>query len=114
MMPGMPGAMPGMPPDMTAAQPMLPPATTAEQEPDSGLPMPDHAAMAEPEAPAEAQSEEVPIIAAGGEYVIPPEKVQEIGGGDLDRGHEILDAFVKLVRKQHVKTLRKLPPPKVN
>lgn len=53
----------------------------------------------------------VPIIAAGGEYVIPPEKVLEIGGGDVDHGHEVLDKWVVDQRKKLVNTLKKLPPP---
>lgn len=53
----------------------------------------------------------VPIMAAGGEYVITPEKVAEIGGGDLDAGHKILDQWVVANRKKHIKTLSKLPGP---
>jgi hypothetical protein len=53
-----------------------------------------------------------PIIAAGGEYVLDPDQVAQVGGGDLTRGHEILDQFVKQVRQQHIQTLRKLPGPK--
>lgn len=52
-----------------------------------------------------------PIIAAGGEYVIPPEVVADIGGGDVDLGHKVLDSWVLKVRKQHIKTLQKLPGP---
>lgn len=55
--------------------------------------------------------EEVPVIAAGGEYILHPEQVMAVGGGDLDRGHEILDSFVKRVRSQTIKTLKKLPGP---
>jgi hypothetical protein len=54
----------------------------------------------------------VPIIAAGGEFVIPPEKVREIGGGDIDKGHRILDHWVLTERKKHIKTLKNLKPPK--
>jgi len=54
------------------------------------------------------------IIAAGGEFVVPPEKVAQIGGGDMDRGHNLLDAFVRHVRKKTIKTLRKLPGPKLS
>ena len=54
----------------------------------------------------------VPIVAAGGEYVIPPEDVVHIGGGDLDHGHKILDAFVKKMRQKTIKTLQNLPGPK--
>ena len=54
----------------------------------------------------------VPIIAANGEFVISPEKVREIGGGDIDRGHKILDAWILATRKKHIKTLKGLRPPK--
>jgi hypothetical protein len=54
----------------------------------------------------------VPIVAAGGEYVIPPEDVVHIGGGDLDHGHKILDSFVKKMRQKTIKTLQGLPGPK--
>ena len=54
----------------------------------------------------------VPIVAAGGEYVIPPEDVVHIGGGDLDHGHQILDEFVKRYRAKTIKTLKALPGPK--
>jgi hypothetical protein len=54
----------------------------------------------------------VPIVAAGGEYVIAPEDVVDLGGGDLDHGHQVLDSFVKKMRAKTVETLRKLPGPK--
>ena len=54
----------------------------------------------------------VDIMAAGGEFVVPPEKVAEIGGGDVQRGHEVLDAMIAQTRKKTIKTLRKLPGPK--
>lgn len=53
----------------------------------------------------------VPINAAGGEFVIPPEVVSTIGGGDIKRGHEILDQWVMGRRKEHIKALRGLPGP---
>lgn len=53
----------------------------------------------------------VPIIAAGGEFVIPPEAVKAFGNGDLQRGHELLDQFVLNKRAELVKTLSKLPGP---
>jgi hypothetical protein len=52
-----------------------------------------------------------PIAASGGEFVIPPAEVKRRGGGNLARGHQILDAFVKEMRKQHIATLQKLPGP---
>lgn len=54
----------------------------------------------------------VPIVAAGGEYVIAPEDVVSIGEGNLDEGHKILDSFVKKMRAKTVETLKKLPGPK--
>lgn len=54
----------------------------------------------------------VPIVAAGGEYVISPEEVERIGNGSMDDGHKILDAFVKKMRKKTIRTLQSLPGPK--
>jgi len=54
----------------------------------------------------------VPIVAAGGEYVIPPDVVSRLGNGDMDVGHRELDDFVIKMRSKTVKTLRKLPGPK--
>jgi len=54
----------------------------------------------------------VPIIAAGGEYVLSPEQVMNVGKGDLDTGHRVLDEFVKRMRAITIKTLKKLPGPK--
>ena len=53
----------------------------------------------------------VPCIVAGGEYIIPPEIVEELGDGDIDKGHAALDAFVKSTRRALTKKLRSLPPP---
>lgn len=57
-------------------------------------------------------TDSVPIVAAGGEYVISPEDVVHIGKGSLDHGHKILDAFVKKMREKTIKTLQRLPGPK--
>jgi hypothetical protein len=57
----------------------------------------------------------VKIIAAGGEYIVGPHTVQNhpsLGAGDMKHGHEVLDAFVKHVRKHTTKTLKGLPGPK--
>lgn len=53
----------------------------------------------------------VPIIAAGGEYVLTPEQVAKIGKGDVDFGHKILDHWVVETRKKHIKKLASLAPP---
>lgn len=57
-------------------------------------------------------TDNVAIIAAGGEHVISPEEVARIGKGSLDDGHKILDHFVKMVRAGTIKKLSGLPGPK--
>ena len=57
------------------------------------------------------ESHHVPIIAAGGEIVIPPDKIIA-RFGDLAKGHKALDKWVISTRKKHVKTLKNLKPPK--
>jgi hypothetical protein len=37
--------------------------------------------------------------------------VKRRGGGNLNKGHRLLDAWVKDQRNQHIKTLQKLPGP---
>ena len=54
----------------------------------------------------------VPIVAAGGEYVLSPDEVLWAGGGDLDAGHKKLDDFVNGTRAELIKTLKALPGPK--
>lgn len=54
----------------------------------------------------------VPIVAAGGEYVITPHEVEAIGDGDMDRGHKALDSFIKKMRAKTIQTLKNLPGPK--
>lgn len=56
--------------------------------------------------------EQVPIVAAGGEYVLTPGQVTRLGRGNIDQGHAILDAFVKKMRAKTIATLKKLPGPK--
>jgi hypothetical protein len=58
------------------------------------------------------QKDAVPIIAAKGEFVIHPSHVKKIGGGDIKKGHDILDHLVKDIRAKAVKTMSKLPGPK--
>ena len=66
----------------------------------------------EPEKASGGPTGSVPIVAAGGEYVIHPKDVTRIGEGSMDDGHKILDEFVKQMRAKTVKTLQKLPGPK--
>src|SRR5258705_1347149 len=60
----------------------------------------------------ETETAPTPIIAAGGEYILSPEQVAQLGGGHIDAGPKILDQFVMNVRKQHINTLKTLKPPK--
>ena len=53
----------------------------------------------------------VPVVVAGGEFIISPADVRMIGGGDIKKGHRILDAWVKHIQKEHAKTIAKLPAP---
>jgi hypothetical protein len=55
--------------------------------------------------------EATPIMASSGEFVVPPDEVKRRGGGNLNKGHKIFDAWVKSLRNQHVKTLKTLPGP---
>lgn len=54
----------------------------------------------------------VPILAAGGEYVISPQDVRRIGGGNERRGHQVLDKWVVGERSKIVKKMKSLPGPK--
>lgn len=56
-------------------------------------------------------TDQVPIIAAGGEIVIPPDRIMD-RFGDLDHGHKALDEWVVNTRANHIKTLKNLKPPK--
>lgn len=52
------------------------------------------------------------IVAAGGEFVLSPEDVAAVGGGDVERGHAILDSFVKQIRSKTIRQLKRLPGPR--
>lgn len=54
----------------------------------------------------------VPIVVAGGEYLLEPDQVEKVGDGDLTKGHNSLDMWVKSGRKKHITLLKSLPPPK--
>lgn len=59
-----------------------------------------------------AQGGEVPIKVSDGEFLVPPEKVAELGGGDMNHAHDILDRIVELKRKENIAHLMSLPPPR--
>lgn len=54
----------------------------------------------------------VPVMVAGGEYIVHPDIVAHIGEGSHRKGHRILDTMVKNVRHHTIKTLKGLPAPK--
>lgn len=53
----------------------------------------------------------VDVNLSHGEFRILPEDVIAIGGGDRERGHEILDKFILHVRNKQINKLKKLPGP---
>jgi hypothetical protein len=52
------------------------------------------------------------ILAAGGELIVPPHRVYEIGGGNMKRGHERLDEMIRRIRKHAAEFLKHAPAPK--
>lgn len=54
----------------------------------------------------------VPIVAASGEFVVHPSAVQHLGGGDQEKGHKVLNGFIKHVREKTAKKMMSLPGPK--
>ena len=61
---------------------------------------------------AQSEGEPVPVVLAGGEYVLPPKWVAWAGDGDMETGHRVLDKFVVKFREKLVKTLKGLPGPR--
>jgi hypothetical protein len=61
--------------------------------------------------PADGGDQDVPIYAAGGEFVVHPDDVADAGGGDHKHGYAAMDAWVKAERAELIKTLRNLPGP---
>ena len=53
----------------------------------------------------------VPILAAGGEFIVHPEHVARWGNGDLEKGHRALDKLVLAIRARTIKEMSKLAPP---
>lgn len=70
-------------------------------------------AFVEPPAPrADGGAGPTRIIAAGGEYLVRPEAVKRLGGGNMKNGHKILDHFVVHARNKTADEMKKLPGPK--
>lgn len=53
----------------------------------------------------------VPIRISDGEFIISPDHVAELGGGDIDHGHAILSAFVKHTRAKTINHLKTVSDP---
>lgn len=53
----------------------------------------------------------IPVIVAGGEYIVDPEEIKT-KFGDLAHGHQSLDHMVGEVRRREIQRLRTAPPPK--
>lgn len=53
----------------------------------------------------------VPVNLSHGEFVVHPADVAALGGGDIKRGHEVLDKFIIHVRDKYQKKLKNLPGP---
>jgi len=60
---------------------------------------------------AQSQGKPVDCITAGGEYVISPRMAKKFGHGDMAYGHKLLDHISMHIRKDHISTLKNLPPP---
>lgn len=54
----------------------------------------------------------MPIIAAGGEFVVPPDAVNRVGDGDTAKGHKRLHEMVRRIRDHTAKRVKVLPKPK--
>jgi hypothetical protein len=57
---------------------------------------------------------QIPIVAAGGEYIVHPSAVSAVGGGDIRKGHSILDKMVRSKRIRTAKHMQQLPGPRMN
>ena len=84
-------------------------ATTMRKGP--GAPPPPRAMSDSGGARGKGTGAPVDVMTAGGEYVVPPDVVARIGGGNLDRGHETLDKLIMKWRQDHIRTLKTLKPP---
>ena len=72
----------------------------------SPMKMPKMAGMAKGGA-----ADKVKCALSDGEWVCPPEIVKQIGGGDQEKGHKILDHLILHLRHQAIETLKTLPGP---
>jgi hypothetical protein len=54
----------------------------------------------------------VPVMVAGGEFIVSPAAVTRVGRGDIRAGHDALDHWVKMERRKIIMKLKSLPGPK--
>jgi hypothetical protein len=54
---------------------------------------------------------QTPVALSHGEFVATPKHAMMWGRGDIKRGHRIFDSWVKMMREEQIKKLKKLPPP---
>lgn len=87
---------------------MFPPShiRSAPPHPPHGVKVKKEAAGGAPD-----NNRDVPIIAAGGEHVLSPDRIAS-RFPNINQGHDELDNFVRQIRKQEIERLRKAPPPK--
>lgn len=94
-----------MPPPPAAAQTAQPTPLSDQQSQQTGMQPAQQAARGG------AKQDTVPILAAGGEFIIAPEHVARWGDGDVEKGHRALDKFVIETRAKIIKEMRRLKPP---
>jgi hypothetical protein len=70
-----------------------------------------HGGMGHNQGPSMDDDELVPIVTAGGECLVDPEFVRELGKGDPELGKKKLSNSVLSVRKHVISHLQKLPRP---
>ena len=91
----------GVTPPRGGARPNIPPPPRIQEQAKGGTTRP---LVSGPKG-------KVPVLLANGEYLISPDIVARLGGGDVKRGHRLLDRFVLKAREKTIGELKKLPPP---
>ncbi len=99
-------------PKLGRAGPGLPHAPAPYREPAISNPLSSVAHVAAGGKMPDHEGEPVEVMLAHGEMILYPHHVKHLGGGDLKRGHKVLDAFSMAVRKKTIQDLKRLPPPK--
>lgn len=110
--------MPAAPTPTQTAQPtpLSPAQSQQQQQPTPTMQAPQVAQQAPQQTAATGgamrpKRDTVPILAAGGEFVIAPHHVARLGGGDIKEGHRRLDKFVLDARRHIINTTKKLKGP---